>query len=181
MNIKVLLESGEYHLKGVCPGIHWIDHGRSRLQYSDKENVLIDATRPNCATLIIFPYFRELSPSGDADAYQCMAVHIREDGNTKQVWGFQQFLPKCVVSVHDTQGFMFEGIFDGVDAVSDYQGVFGLGEAMRIQYAGTNASRKNFLNEAENIFRRFQDDVAVAVAPYSNGGALKIETSIIQY
>lgn len=179
MNIKVLLESGEYHLKCVCPGIHWIDHGRSTLRYSDQEELTIDAKRPNCITLIILPYFAELAPSGDADAYRCMAAHIREDANTKQVWGFHQFTPRCVVSIHDTEGFVFSGLFDGIAAVKDHQGTFGLGEAMRIQYAGCTADRTRFMNESEEIFRRFQD-VVVAAMP-RNDKALQIETSIIQY
>lgn len=180
MNIKVLLESGEYHFKGICPGIHWIDHAHSALRYSDKEDLLIDAKRPNCTTLIVLPYFAELAPLGDADAYRCMAVHIREDLNTKQVWGFQQFLPRCLLSIHDTEGFKFSGLFDGVDTVQDQQGVFSIGEALCIQYIGRTANRKRFMNETEEIFRCIQDNV-VAVMPNNGSSVLKIETSIIQY
>lgn len=179
MNIKVLLENGEYHLKGAYPGIHWIDYSHSSLCYSNQKEVTIDAKRTNCTTLLLLPDFVDISPDGGVDAYCCAALHIREDATTKQIWGFRQFDRCCTVSVHDSQGFMFSGIFSGVEMVQDVQGLFDMGGSVSSFYKGSRADRCKFLNEVEEIFRSVRN--IVACRKDHDREFLEVKTSIIQY
>lgn len=174
--IKVLLEHGEFLMAGPFPGLHWIDHGRSVLRYESGKDIVIDATRPNVTTLILFPDFLDITSACDADVYRCRSVHIRVNEDTKQLWAFMQKQPVSVLTVHDTQGFLYKSVFQGDQSVLDYSGGFDLGDPFEISYAGYKADRRQFMSEVEAMFRT----VKIATAKIKKSSA-RLEMRIIQY
>lgn len=174
--IKVLLENGEFLMTGPFPGLHWIDHGRSTLCYESGKDIVIDATRPNVTTLILLPDFLDITTAGDADVYRCRSMHIRVHESTKQLWAFRQINPVSVLTVHETQGFMYKSTFQGDQSVLDSSGSFDFGEPFDISYAGYKADRKQVMSEVEEMFRAIYTDFSKVKK--SNA---RLEMSIIQY